>query len=199
MVGTRSGKDHASNPPPTKRGRGRGTAQGGRARSHNQGTPSRLVDTPSKHTNADDSILTSLGPSPQQSVGGRHSDIQSDEGRLPERQELRLDGFTQIIPQAGDLVVPGSPEIPPVEGDIGKTLGRWNPYTEHKHIKVLENNKKDIKVNKETEKKKPYKIPKIDRSNPKALGLKPYERKPKSGSNKWKETFKMEVKDAIEE
>ncbi|OAV85325.1 hypothetical protein PTTG_30611 [Puccinia triticina 1-1 BBBD Race 1] len=80
----------------------------------------------------------------------------------------------------------------------------WNPYTERKHIKVLENNKKDTRVNNENEKKKPYKIPKVDRSNPKASGSKPYERKPKSGANKWKETFKMarvlmEVKDAIKE
>ncbi|OAV85121.1 hypothetical protein PTTG_30775, partial [Puccinia triticina 1-1 BBBD Race 1] len=80
----------------------------------------------------------------------------------------------------------------------------WNPYTERKHIKVLENNKKDTRVNNKNKKKKPYKIPKVDRSNPKASGSKPYERKPKSGANKWKETFKMarvlmEVKDAIEE
>ncbi|OAV87825.1 hypothetical protein PTTG_07567, partial [Puccinia triticina 1-1 BBBD Race 1] len=87
---------------------------------------------------------------------------------------------------------------------LAKQSDGWNPYTKRKHIKVLENNKKNIKVNKETQKKKPYKIPKINRSNPKASGSKPYERKPKSGSNKWKETFKMarvlmEVKDAIME
>ncbi|OAV86640.1 hypothetical protein PTTG_11034 [Puccinia triticina 1-1 BBBD Race 1] len=63
---------------------------------------------------------------------------------------------------------------------------------------------KDTKVNNKNEKKKPYKIPKVDRSNPKASGSKPYEQKPKSGANKWKETLKMarvlmEVKDAIEE
>ncbi|OAV85748.1 hypothetical protein PTTG_30298, partial [Puccinia triticina 1-1 BBBD Race 1] len=55
-----------------------------------------------------------------------------------------------------------------------------------------------------TKKKKPYKIPKLDRSKPKASGSKPYEKKPKKGENKWKETFRMarvlmEVKDAIKE
>ncbi|OAV85856.1 hypothetical protein PTTG_30227, partial [Puccinia triticina 1-1 BBBD Race 1] len=80
----------------------------------------------------------------------------------------------------------------------------WNPYTERKHIKVLENNKKPTKESSERNPKKVYKIPKIDRSKPKASSSKPYERKTKSGANKWKETFKMarvlmEVKDAIEE
>ncbi|OAV85586.1 hypothetical protein PTTG_10693 [Puccinia triticina 1-1 BBBD Race 1] len=85
-----------------------------------------------------------------------------------------------------------------------KHLDRWNPYTERKHIKVLENNKNSTKVNKEKEKTKPYKIPKLNRSKPQALGSKPYKQKPKKGKNKWKETFRMaqvlmEVKDAIEE
>ncbi|OAV88174.1 hypothetical protein PTTG_07328 [Puccinia triticina 1-1 BBBD Race 1] len=38
----------------------------------------------------------------------------------------------------------------------------WNPYTERKHIKVLENSKKPAKESKEQDPKKPYKIPKID-------------------------------------
>ncbi|OAV85727.1 hypothetical protein PTTG_30315, partial [Puccinia triticina 1-1 BBBD Race 1] len=67
----------------------------------------------------------------------------------------------------------------------------WNPYTERKHIKVLEDNKKSKKESSERDPKKVYKIPKIDRSKPKASGSKPYKRKPKSGANKWKETFKM--------
>ncbi|OAW00037.1 hypothetical protein PTTG_10525 [Puccinia triticina 1-1 BBBD Race 1] len=82
----------------------------------------------------------------------------------------------------------------------------WNPYTERKHIKVLEKNKQPAKESNERDPKKPYKIPKIDRTKPAAPGSKPkpYERKPKKGENKWKETFRMarvlmEVKDAIEE
>ncbi|OAV98505.1 hypothetical protein PTTG_09979, partial [Puccinia triticina 1-1 BBBD Race 1] len=55
----------------------------------------------------------------------------------------------------------------------------WNPYTERKHIKVLEDNKKSTKESSECNPKKFYKIPKIDRSKPKASGSKPYERKPK--------------------
>ncbi|OAV90632.1 hypothetical protein PTTG_28243 [Puccinia triticina 1-1 BBBD Race 1] len=87
---------------------------------------------------------------------------------------------------------------------LTRHLDRWNPYTERKHIRVLENNKKEIKANNKNEKKKPYKIPKLDRSKPKASGSKPYKQKPKSGKNKWKETFRMacvlmEVKKAIEE
>ncbi|OAV88195.1 hypothetical protein PTTG_29117 [Puccinia triticina 1-1 BBBD Race 1] len=82
----------------------------------------------------------------------------------------------------------------------------WNPYTERKHIKVLENNKKPAKGSNKRDPKKPYKIPKIDQSKPEASGskTKPYKRKQKKGENKWKETFRMaqvlmEVKDAIEE
>ncbi|OAV87056.1 hypothetical protein PTTG_29594, partial [Puccinia triticina 1-1 BBBD Race 1] len=87
---------------------------------------------------------------------------------------------------------------------ITKYSDGWNPYTERKYIKVLKNNKKEIKVNKAKEPKKPYKIPKINRSKPKVSGSKPYKQKPKTGENKWKETFRMarvlmEVKDAIEE
>ncbi|OAV86430.1 hypothetical protein PTTG_29909 [Puccinia triticina 1-1 BBBD Race 1] len=87
---------------------------------------------------------------------------------------------------------------------LTKHLDGWNPYTERKHIKVLKNNKKPIKEKNERDPKKTYKIPKINCSNPKALGSKPYKRKPKTGANKWKETFKMarvlmEVTDAIEE
>ncbi|OAV86350.1 hypothetical protein PTTG_29952, partial [Puccinia triticina 1-1 BBBD Race 1] len=69
----------------------------------------------------------------------------------------------------------------------------WNPYTERKHIKVLENNKNNTKVNNAKEKTKPYKIPKINCSKPQASGSKPkpYKRKQKKGENKWKETFRM--------
>ncbi|OAV99250.1 hypothetical protein PTTG_00421 [Puccinia triticina 1-1 BBBD Race 1] len=89
---------------------------------------------------------------------------------------------------------------------LAKHSDGWNPYTERKHIKVLENGKKPAKESNERDPKKPYKIPKIDRSKPEALGSKPkpYNRKQKKGENKWKETFRMarvlmEVKDAIEE
>ncbi|OAV92115.1 hypothetical protein PTTG_27749 [Puccinia triticina 1-1 BBBD Race 1] len=100
MVNTRSGKDHSANPPPTKRGQGRG-GRGGRARGSNRGTPLRSVYTPPKEINRDieDSILTLLGPSPKQSSGGRSSNIQSDKGRLSQRKELQGDGTPQVLSQ----------------------------------------------------------------------------------------------------
>ncbi|OAV86158.1 hypothetical protein PTTG_30051, partial [Puccinia triticina 1-1 BBBD Race 1] len=104
MVDTRSGKDHSANPPPTKRGRGR-QGRGGRTRGSDRGTPS----------------------SPQQSAGGRDINIQSDESRLLERQELRRNGSPQVIPRASHLVVQGRPEISPVEGDPSESLGRLEP------------------------------------------------------------------------
>ncbi|OAV86175.1 hypothetical protein PTTG_10717 [Puccinia triticina 1-1 BBBD Race 1] len=89
---------------------------------------------------------------------------------------------------------------------LAKHSDGWNPYTERKHIKVLEKNKHPAKESKERDPKKPYKIPKINRTKPAASGSKPkpYKRKPKKGENKWKETFRMarvlmEVKDAIDE
>ncbi|OAV87748.1 hypothetical protein PTTG_10014 [Puccinia triticina 1-1 BBBD Race 1] len=89
---------------------------------------------------------------------------------------------------------------------VNKDSDGWNPYTERKHIKVLEKNKQPTKESKERNLKKPYKIPKINQSKPAASGSKPkpYKQKPKKGENKWKETFcmaqvLMEVKDAIEE
>ncbi|OAV86753.1 hypothetical protein PTTG_29745 [Puccinia triticina 1-1 BBBD Race 1] len=94
----------------------------------------------------------------------------------------------------------------PWEEILTKYLDGWNLYTERKHIKVLENNKKQAKESKERNPKKLYKIPKINRSKPEASGSKPkpYKQKPKKGNNKWKETFcmarvLMEVKDSIEE
>ncbi|OAV85139.1 hypothetical protein PTTG_30759, partial [Puccinia triticina 1-1 BBBD Race 1] len=44
---------------------------------------------------------------------------------------------------------------------LTKHSDSWNPYTERKHIKVLEKNKQPAKESKERDPKKPYKIPKI--------------------------------------
>ncbi|OAV86437.1 hypothetical protein PTTG_10509 [Puccinia triticina 1-1 BBBD Race 1] len=76
---------------------------------------------------------------------------------------------------------------------LANHLDGWNPYTERKHIKVLENNKQPTKESKERDPKKPV-----------GIEAEPYERKPKKSKNKWKETFRMsrvlmEVKNAIEE
>ncbi|OAV88966.1 hypothetical protein PTTG_28858 [Puccinia triticina 1-1 BBBD Race 1] len=47
----------------------------------------------------------------------------------------------------------------------------WNPYTERKHIRVLKNNKKDIKVNKESKNKKTLQYSEYRPLQTKSVGL----------------------------
>ncbi|OAV85095.1 hypothetical protein PTTG_10687, partial [Puccinia triticina 1-1 BBBD Race 1] len=76
---------------------------------------------------ANDSILTSLGPSPEQSPGERGVDLQSDEGGVFQHQELQRNGLTEILPRTGDIVVLGNSEVPPVERTSQQVLGRVEP------------------------------------------------------------------------
>ncbi|OAV99981.1 hypothetical protein PTTG_25127 [Puccinia triticina 1-1 BBBD Race 1] len=128
-----------------------------------------------------------------------------EEGEQPEEDELEI--ITEEPPRAQEdaIAIFKATKAAYLNAKNYDEMDLLKSYLEQrKHIKVLENNKKEVKVNNENKKKKPYKIPKLDRSKPKASGSKPYKKKPKKGKNKWKETFRMarvlmEVKDAIEE
>ncbi|OAV90629.1 hypothetical protein PTTG_28241 [Puccinia triticina 1-1 BBBD Race 1] len=175
MVGTRSGKDHAANPPPTKSGRGRGTALGGQAQGHHRGTPSRLVDTPSKNTNIEDSILALVLNKAQEDAkvifkATKAAYLNAKNYNKMDLLKSYLEQVISLFRVVQKFLLWKEILTKHLDGwNLTKHLDGWSPYTEQKHIKVLKNKKQNSKESSKHDLKKVYKIPKINRSKPQPL------------------------------